>query len=204
MAAVLARERHALCHGVIDDAHRELGQPVHVRFARPEVAALESVVEEPLDAVAVVLVVLRGVDPTLRGHAVGAPGRIVEGQAPHAIAELRQRGRGGGAGQPGAHDEEVVAATARRADELEIRAPALPAGGERPGRRIGAELGRHRSHPASTAMGTDAKPRATAADTAATAGRRRAAAASGRAPRLRAAAPRPWKRCKPRSEAAAT
>ena len=105
LSAVLARERHTLRHGVIDDARRQLGEPVDVRLARPEVAALQRVVEEAVDAVAVVLIVLGGIDPALRGHAVGAAGRIVEAEAAHAIAELRQRGRRGCAGQPGADDD---------------------------------------------------------------------------------------------------
>jgi hypothetical protein len=47
---------------VIDDARRQLGQPVDVRLTGPEVAALQRVVEEPLDAVAVVLIALGRVD----------------------------------------------------------------------------------------------------------------------------------------------
>ena len=226
LSAVLARERHALRHGVIDDARRQLGQPVDVRLARPEVAALQRVVEEPLDAVAVVLIVLGGIDPALRGHAVGAAGRIVEAEAAHAIAELRQRGRRRRAGQPGADDDDLVPPATNRAHEVELGAPPLPARRDRARRRRVAQprepadrrpLERrrrrhrragpgpdHRSHPASTAMGTAAKPTATAAASTATAGRRRPAAASGRRPRLRTAAHRPWKRCRPRSAAAAT
>jgi hypothetical protein len=74
VAAVLAREGHALGHRVVDDAGRELGQPVHIDLARAEIAALQGVVEEPRHAVAVVLVVLGGIDPALRGHAVGPAG----------------------------------------------------------------------------------------------------------------------------------
>jgi len=44
--AVLARERHALRDALIDDVHAQLREAVHVRFARPVVAALHRVVEE--------------------------------------------------------------------------------------------------------------------------------------------------------------
>ena len=68
-AAVLARERHALRDALVDDVHAHLGEAVHVRLARAEVAALDRVVEQAVDAVAVVLVVLRRVDAALRGDA---------------------------------------------------------------------------------------------------------------------------------------
>ena len=70
--AVLAREGHALRDALVDDVDAHLGEPVHVAFTSPEVAALDGVVEEPVDAVAVVRVVLRRVDATLRGDAVRA------------------------------------------------------------------------------------------------------------------------------------
>ena len=77
-AAVLARERHALRHALVDDVDAHLGQPVDVGLARAEVAALDRVVEQPADRVAVVLVVLGGVDAALRrdasGPGAGCPG----------------------------------------------------------------------------------------------------------------------------------
>ena len=71
-AAVLAGERHALGDALVDDVDADLGQPVDVGLTGAEVAALHGVVEEALDAVAVVLVVLRRVDAALRGDAVRA------------------------------------------------------------------------------------------------------------------------------------
>jgi hypothetical protein len=73
-AAVLARERHALRRHLVDDVHRHLGEAVHVRLAGAEVAALDRVVEQALHRVAVVLVVLRRVDPALRRDRVRARG----------------------------------------------------------------------------------------------------------------------------------
>ena len=77
-AAVLAGERHALRHALVDDVRADLGEAVDVRLAGAEVAALDGVVEEAVDAVAVVLVVLGGVDAALRGDAsargAGCPG----------------------------------------------------------------------------------------------------------------------------------
>ena len=80
-AAVFACERHALRDALVDDVDRHLRQPVDVRFARAVVAALDRVVEEAIDAVAVVLVVLRGVDAALGGDAVRAAGAVVNAEA---------------------------------------------------------------------------------------------------------------------------
>ena len=66
-AAVLAGEGHALGHALVDDVDRDLGQAVDVGLAAAVVAALDGVVEQPVDAVAVVLVVLGGVDAALGG-----------------------------------------------------------------------------------------------------------------------------------------
>src|SRR5262249_7458685 len=44
-AAVLAGERHALGHALVDDVDRHFGEPVDVRLAGAEVAALDGVVE---------------------------------------------------------------------------------------------------------------------------------------------------------------
>ena len=73
VAAVFAGERHALRHALVDDVDADLRQAVDVGFARAEVAALDRVVEQAVDAVAVVLIILGGVDAALRGDAVRAP-----------------------------------------------------------------------------------------------------------------------------------
>ena len=92
-AAVFARERHALRDALVDDVHADLRQPIDVGLARAEVAALDRVVEQPVDAVAVVLVVLGGVDAALRGDAVRAARAVLVAEALDLVAQLRQRGR---------------------------------------------------------------------------------------------------------------
>ena len=87
-AAVLAGEGHALGHALVDDVDADLGQPVDVALARAEVAALDRVVEQPVHAVAVVAVVLGGVDAALRGDAVRAARAVLvaEGLRPGSRA----------------------------------------------------------------------------------------------------------------------
>ena len=70
--AVFAREGNPLRHALVDDRGADLGQAVDIRLARPKVTALDGVVEEAIDAVAVVLIVLRGVYSALRGDRVSA------------------------------------------------------------------------------------------------------------------------------------
>ena len=66
-AAVLACEGHSLGHALVDDEVRNLGQTIDVGLAGAVVAALDRIVEETVYRVVVVLVVLRGVDTSLRG-----------------------------------------------------------------------------------------------------------------------------------------
>ena len=93
-AAVLAGEGNALGDALIDDLAADLREAVDVGFAGAEVAALDGVVEEAEDALAVVGVVLGGVDAALRGDGVRAARGILEAEALDLVAELAERGRG--------------------------------------------------------------------------------------------------------------
>ena len=89
-AAVLAGERDALGDHLVDDVDRHLGEAVDVGLAAAEVAALDGVVEQAVDAVAVALVVLRRVDAALRGDRVSTPRRVVERERLDLIAEFTE------------------------------------------------------------------------------------------------------------------
>jgi hypothetical protein len=65
---------------VVDDVVADLGQAVNVGLTGAEVAALDGVVEEPPDAVAVVGVVFGGVDAALGGDAVGPPRAVLKAE----------------------------------------------------------------------------------------------------------------------------
>ena len=131
-AAVLPCKRHTLRDALVDDLHGDLGQPVDVRLARPEVAALDGVVEQAPDAVAVVLVVLGGVDATLRGDAVGTAGRVLKAEARDLVAKLRQRRRRRSAREPRTHDEHVIFPFVGRVHELHLEPMPVPLVVERP------------------------------------------------------------------------
>ena len=136
LPAVLAREWHSLGGALIDDAQADLGQAVDVGFARAKIAALDRVVEQAPHRVAVVLVVLGGVDAALRGDRVGAARAVLETERAHVVAELGERGRCRGSRQPRPHHEDRVLALVRRVDELQLETMPLPALLERPRRAI--------------------------------------------------------------------
>ena len=136
-AAVLTGERHALCHALVDDVGAHLREAVDVRLARAVVAALDRVVEEPVDGVAVALVVLGRVDAALRGDRVGPARGVLVAEGLHDVPRLAQRRGGARAGQAGAdHDHREPAAVGRVGDAgLELAG--VPALVDRPARCLG-------------------------------------------------------------------
>ncbi len=126
IAGILAGERHALRDTLIDDIETEGGQAVDVGLARAEIAALHGVVEEAEDAIAIVVIILGGVDAALRGDGVGAAGRILEAEAFYVVAEFGERGRGGSACQAGTHHQNGVFALVGRIHQLEMEAMLFP------------------------------------------------------------------------------
>src|SRR5207248_7691463 len=106
--AVLPREGNALRDAVIDDVDAQLRQSIDIGFPRAVVAPFDRVVEEPVDAVAIVLIVLRGVDAALRGDAVGAAGAVLDAEAQDVVAELTERARGRRARQTRSHANDGV------------------------------------------------------------------------------------------------
>ena len=141
--AVLASEGHTLSDALVDDAHAALGQAVDVVLSRAVVAALDGVVEEAPDAVAVVLVVLGGVDAALGGDRVGASGRVLDAEHVHVVAHLGQGGRCRAACEAGAHDQDPELPAVGRVDQGQVEAVAGPGVGQVPAGDLGVEQGVH-------------------------------------------------------------
>ena len=81
-------------HALVDNIVGHLCQAIDIGFAGTIVAAFHRVVEQTIDGVAVVLVVLGGIDTTLRGNGVGAAGRILNAEVNHVEAHLAECGGG--------------------------------------------------------------------------------------------------------------
>ena len=119
-AAVFAGEGDALGDALVDDVHRDFGEAVDIGLAGAEVTAFDGVVEEAADRVAVVLVVLRGVDAALGGDRVGAARAVLVAEALHLIAEFGQGGGSGPAGEAGADDDDAEFPLVRGIDQLGV------------------------------------------------------------------------------------
>ena len=119
-SAVFAGEGHALGDTLVDDIRRDLGQPVHVGLTGTVVATFDRIVEQPIHAVAVVLVILGGIDSTLRGDRVGATWAVVENETIHLIAQFRH-GRGSRAtGESRPHHDDFVFPLISGVDQLHV------------------------------------------------------------------------------------
>ena len=90
IAAVFARKRHTLRDALVDNVVGDLSEPIDVRFAGTKIAALNGVVKEAVNAVAVVLVIFRRVDPALRCNRMRAARRILKAKTFHPITQFAQ------------------------------------------------------------------------------------------------------------------
>src|SRR5438128_2685502 len=75
--------------------------------ARTGIAAFDRVIEQPINAVAVVLIIFRGVNSTLGGDGMGASRRILIAKTFHSIAELAKRRRSRPSGQTAPNDNDL-------------------------------------------------------------------------------------------------
>lgn len=206
-AAVLAGERHALGHALVDDLHGDLREPVHVGLAGAEVAALDGVVEQPVDGVAVVAVVLRRVDAALRGDGVGPARGVLVAELDDVVALFGEGGAGRAAREAGAHHDHRVLAPVGRVDQLGLEPALVPALVDRAGRGLGVgDRGAGRvvgvrhgqlTTPVMTPTGTAMKPAvSSSARTLATVFRARSRARLP-TPRVWAALQKPCRMCRP-------
>ena len=119
-SAVFARERHALLDTLIDDQIADFGESINVGFPGAEIAAFDRVVEQAKNAVAIVLVIFRGIDSSLRGDAVSAARAVLVTEAFHAVAELAQRRRRRSSGEPAADDNDLEFSPVIRSDQARM------------------------------------------------------------------------------------
>ena len=138
-AAVFSGKGHALRHALIDDGTRDLGEAIDVCLARAEVAALDRVIVEAADRVAVVLVIFRGVDAALGRDRVRTARAVLVAEAFHLIAHFRQRRGGGSTGKARADDDDGEFPLVRRIDELGVHLVLGPLLFERAGRDLAVE-----------------------------------------------------------------
>ena len=105
---------------LVDDVRANFSQAVHISLAGAEVAAFDGVVEETINAIAVILVILRSVDATLRGDRVGAARAVLVAEAFHLVTLLSESRRSGSPGESGSDNDELEFPLVGRADELRV------------------------------------------------------------------------------------
>src|SRR5262249_11686315 len=126
------------------------------------VAAFDRVIKQPVHAVAVVAIILRGVDPALGRDGVRAAGAVMKREAVHVVALLAERRRRGRPGETRSDHQDRVLAPRRRAHQLHLEPAPVPFLFNGPVRYPAVEhralLQRQPIQPASTATGTAVKP----------------------------------------------
>ncbi len=139
-SAVFPGEGNSLRYALVDDLNADLGQPINVGFARAEIATLYRVVEKAVDAVAIVLVILGGVDSALRRDRVCPARRILEAETAHFVAEFAESSGCGSTGQSGADNDNGVTALIGRIDQLHVEASPVPSRLDRARRKTRVEF----------------------------------------------------------------
>ena len=142
-AAVFARERHALLDALIDDQITDFGQPIDICFARAEIASFDRVVKQPENTVAVVLIILRGIDPALGRDRVSAARTVLVTEALRIVTELAERRRRRTAGEAAAHHDDLELPPIIRRNETRMIFVIGPLLRERTGRGFRVERPDH-------------------------------------------------------------
>ena len=117
-AAVVAGERHALGHTLVDDGAADFCQTVHIGLTSTVVTSLDSVAEEAFHTVAVILIVLGRIDAALSCDAVGAARRVLDAEDVDIKAHGTKRGGCRSASQSSAYHDNVEFALVGQVDQL--------------------------------------------------------------------------------------
>ncbi len=106
-AAIFTGERNALGHTLVDNVCRHLRKTIDVGLTCTVVTALDSIVEQAVNGVAVVLVVLCSVDTSLRSDRVCTARRVLNAEIDDVEAHLAKRSGCRGTSQTRTNDDDV-------------------------------------------------------------------------------------------------
>ena len=120
---------------MVDDFYADLSKAVHVCLTRAEIAPFDRVVEKAVNAVAVVLIILCGVDPALGCYRVCPPRRILKAETADLVAELAKSSGSRSAGKSGTNNNHRMTALVGRIDQLHVKAGPVPSRLDRAGRK---------------------------------------------------------------------
>ena len=91
-ATIFTCERHALSHALVDDIVTHLSQTINIGLTSTVVTTLHGVIEKTIYGVAVVLIVLCGVNTTLCGDRVRTAWRVLDAEVEDVEAHLAECG----------------------------------------------------------------------------------------------------------------
>jgi hypothetical protein len=111
---------------LVDDIHADLRETINVGLACPKVTAFDCVLKQAENAVAVVAVILGGVNPSLGSDGVRATRAVVIGKALNAISLLAKSSSSCCPSQPRAHNYDRVLAAISGINQLHLEAAFVP------------------------------------------------------------------------------
>src|SRR5258708_18605463 len=107
-STIFSGKRHALGDALVNDVQADLGETIYVGLTGAEVAALYRVLKQAENAVAVVTVILSGINPPLSRDRVCAARSVMIGKAVHVVALLAESGSSCGSSQARAYNDNRV------------------------------------------------------------------------------------------------
>jgi hypothetical protein len=111
---------------LVDNVYTDLGQAINISFTRPEISPFDGVVKEPVNTVAIVLIIFCGINASLGGDAMSAAWAVLEAEDLHVVTKFRH-GRGcGSASQSGAHHDHLKLSFVGRVDQFHFEAVFIP------------------------------------------------------------------------------
>ena len=140
VTTVFTGKRNALRNTLVDNVNADLCQTVDIGLARTEIATLDGVVEQPLNAVAVVLVILGTVDPTLCGNAVRTARAVLKTEAFNLVTQLGHGRRCRSSCQTTSHHNHIKLAFVGRVDQLAVKLVLFPLLGQGTGGNLGIQI----------------------------------------------------------------
>ena len=105
--AVFAGERNTLRNALVDNIVGYFSQTVNIGFAGTVVATLYCIVEQTVHRVAVVLVILSGIDTTLCSDGVCTARRVLDAEVEYSETHFAQRSGSTGTGKSGSYYDDV-------------------------------------------------------------------------------------------------
>ena len=138
-STVVAAERNALSHALVNNQIRVFSETMHVRFTSAEVTALHGIVEETINGVTVVRIVLSSVDTALCSNGVCTTRRILIAECKNVVTKFTQGSSGTCTGKTRTHDDDLELTLVGRVHKLEFELVTRPFFRDRTTRNMGIQ-----------------------------------------------------------------